>query len=47
MIPSEIRTISQTESAMNKKYIVRLTDAEREQLTELTRKGKAAASNRH
>ena len=41
MIPSEIRTISQTESAMNKKYIVRLTDAEREQLTELTRKGKA------
>jgi transposase len=44
MIPSEIRTISQTESAMNKKYIVRLTDAEREQLTELTRKGKAAAS---
>ena len=32
------------ESAMNKKSIVRLTDAEREQLTELTRKGKAAAS---
>jgi transposase len=29
---------------MNKKYIVRLTDAEREQLTELTRQGKAAAS---
>ena len=29
---------------MNKKYIVRLTDAEREQLTELTRKGKTAAS---
>ena len=44
MIPSEIRTISQTESAKNKKYIVRLTDAEREQLTELTRKGNAAAS---
>jgi hypothetical protein len=33
---------------MNKKYIVRLTDAEREQLTELTRQGKAAASqSRH
>jgi hypothetical protein len=44
MIPSEIRTISQTESAMHKKYIVRLTDAERKQLTELTRQGKAAAS---
>jgi hypothetical protein len=29
---------------MNKKYIVRLTDVEREQLTALTRKGKAAAS---
>ena len=29
---------------MNKKYIVRLSDAEREQLAELTRKGKAAAS---
>ena len=29
---------------MNKKYIVRLTDEEREQLAELTRKGKAAAS---
>jgi transposase len=29
---------------MNKKYIVRLTDAERAQLTELTRKGNAAAS---
>jgi hypothetical protein len=28
---------------MNKKYIVRLSDEEREQLTELTRKGKAAA----
>lgn len=28
---------------MNKKYIVRLSDAERAQLTELTRKGKAAA----
>jgi len=29
---------------MNKKYIVRLSDEERTQLTELTRKGKAAAS---
>jgi hypothetical protein len=29
---------------MNKKYIVRLSDEERSQLTELTRKGKAAAS---
>lgn len=29
---------------MNKKYIVRLTDEERAQLAELTRKGKAAAS---
>jgi Homeodomain-like domain len=28
---------------MNKKYIVRLSDEERRQLTELTRKGKAAA----
>jgi transposase len=28
---------------MNKKYIVRLSDEERHQLTELTRKGKAAA----
>jgi transposase len=28
---------------MNKKYIVRLSDEERAQLTELTRKGKAAA----
>ena len=33
---------------MNKKYIVRLSDAERSQLTELTRKGKAAAyKSRH
>ena len=31
---------------MNKKYIVRLTDEEREQLAELTRKGKAAAYKR-
>jgi hypothetical protein len=28
---------------MNKKYIVRLSDEERRQLTELTRKGKATA----
>ena len=44
MMPSETRTLFQTGWVMNKKYIVRLTDAEREQLTELTRKGKAAAS---
>ena len=44
MIPSERRTLSQTESAMHKKYLVRLSDAERAQLTELTRKGPAAAS---
>ena len=31
---------------MNKKYIVRLTDEERAQLAELTRKGKAAAYKR-
>jgi hypothetical protein len=31
------------ESAMNKKYIVRLSDEERRQLTELIRKGTAAA----
>jgi len=31
------------EWAMHKKYIVRLSDEERAQLTELTRKGKAAA----
>src|SRR5262249_54123609 len=43
MIPSETSTISQMESAMNKKYIVRLSDGERAQLAELTRKGKAAA----
>jgi hypothetical protein len=33
----------QTECAMNKKYIVRLSDEEREQVAELTRTGKAAA----
>jgi transposase len=43
MIPSESRTSYQTECVMNKKYIVRLSNAERAQLTELTRKGKAAA----
>jgi hypothetical protein len=43
MIPSETSPISQTESAMHKKDIVRLSDAERAQLTELTRKGQAAA----
>ena len=43
MIPSESKRCSQTECAMNKKYIVRLTDEDRAQLTELTRKGQAAA----
>jgi Homeodomain-like domain len=43
MIPSETRMNSQTECPMNKKYIVRLSDDERSHLTELTRKGKAAA----
>jgi hypothetical protein len=43
MIPSESIMGDQTESAMNKKYIVRLSDEEREQLAELTRTGKAAA----
>jgi transposase len=43
MIPSETITLSWTECTMNKKYIVRLSDEERSQLTELTRKGKAAA----
>jgi transposase len=43
MIPSESRTSYQTECVMNKKYIVRLSDAERAQLTALIRKGKAAA----
>jgi hypothetical protein len=33
----------QTECAMNKKYIIRLSDEEREQLAELTRTDKAAA----
>jgi transposase len=36
----------QTECAMNKKYIIRLSDEEREQLAELTRTGKAAAYKR-
>jgi hypothetical protein len=44
MIPSEGRTSYQTECVMNKKYIVRLSDAERAPLTALTRKGKAATS---
>jgi transposase len=44
MIPSETSLLSQAECVMNKKYIVRLADEEREQLTELTRKGKVAAS---
>src|SRR4051812_29609615 len=43
MIPSECRRCYQTECAMNKKYIVRLAAEERAQLTELTRKGQAAA----
>jgi hypothetical protein len=43
MIPPETRTISPTECAMHKKYIVRLSEEEREQLMELTRKGTAAA----
>lgn len=43
MIPSGSSTSYQTECVMNKKYIVRLSDAERAQLTELTGKGKAAA----
>ncbi len=43
MIPSESRTSYQTECVMNKKYIVRLSDAERAQLTALIRKGQAAA----
>jgi hypothetical protein len=43
MIASETIMISQTEYAMNKKYIVRLSEEERRQLTELTRKGKVAA----
>jgi transposase len=43
MIPSEGIMGDQTECAMNKKYIVRLSDEEREQVAELTRTGKAAA----
>jgi hypothetical protein len=43
MIPSESKKRDQTECAMNKQYIVRLSDAERAQLTALTRKGRAAA----
>ena len=43
MIPSESIIGSQMECTMHKKYIVRLSDEERAQLTELIRKGKAAA----
>jgi transposase len=43
MMPSESRRYDQTECAMNKKYIIRLADEERAQLTELTRKGQVAA----
>ena len=43
MIPSESIRDYQTECTMHKKYIVRLADEERTQLTELTNKGKAAA----
>jgi transposase len=43
MIPSETRPSSQMECVMHKKDIVRLADEERAQLTELTRKGTAAA----
>lgn len=43
MMPSESTRCYQTECAMNKKYIVRLSDEDRAQLTELTRKGQAAA----
>src|SRR6059058_2241745 len=43
IMPSESIPCYQTECPMNKKYIVRLSDEERGQLTELTRKGQAAA----
>jgi Homeodomain-like domain len=43
MIPSEGIMGDQTECAMNKKYIVRLSAEERAQVAELTRTGKAAA----
>jgi hypothetical protein len=43
MMPSESRRCDQTECAMKKQYIVRLSDEERAQLTELTRNGQAAA----
>ena len=42
-MPSESMLGYQTECPMNKKYIVRLSDEERGQLTELTRKGHVAA----
>jgi hypothetical protein len=44
MLPSEKRRCYRTEGAMNKKYIVRLSNEAHAQLTELTRKGRAAAS---
>ena len=43
MMPSESMRSYQPECPMNKKYIVRLSDEERGQLTELTRTGQAAA----
>jgi homeodomain-containing protein len=43
MIPSESIRDYQTECTMHKKHIVRLSDEERTQWTELTNKGKAAA----
>jgi hypothetical protein len=46
MMPSERRTSSQPECVMNKQSIVRLSDAERAPLTELTRKGQAATYKR-
>ncbi len=42
MIPSASRTRYQTECVLNNKSIVRLSDVERAQLTELTRTGQAA-----
>jgi hypothetical protein len=48
MLPSESRMSDQTECALHTKYLVRLADAAREQVAELTRTGKAAASkSRH
>ncbi len=44
MITSASRECYQTEYAMNKKYIVRLSDEERAQLTPFASKGTAAAA---